>query len=92
MLRQAMHPQKKTLRQYQHAAADLFQSNLHGKARPATNIDVEHTKIGTSSSFKTSNAPTKKKPNQYAHAAADTSRSDLHGKARPLININVETA
>ena len=54
-----MHPQKKTPRQYEHAAADLSQSDLHGKARPATNIDVEHTKIGTSSNFKTSNAPTK---------------------------------
>ena len=55
----ATHQQKKTPKQYARAAADPFQSNLHGKSRPATNINVEHTKICKSSNVETSNAPTK---------------------------------
>ena len=50
-------------KQYAHAAADPSRSDLHGKARPATNINVEHMKIGKSSNVETSNAPTKEDTN-----------------------------
>ena len=46
MSKQATHQRKNTPMEYAHAAADPSQSDLHGKARQATNINVEHTKIG----------------------------------------------
>ena len=60
MLKQVMLQQKKMPKQYACAAADLSESDLHGKARSATNINVEHTKRGKIPDLKTNNAPTKK--------------------------------